>query len=97
MFDEGEIKQHKLPENNDGCHVVATVSCLKRVKIVSPVILRMNFFEAVVDTVYETSEHLILQSNHIPAACFATQPGGEMKDGRWGEGKEGGSEAERRK
>ena len=44
------LKQHKLSENNDGCHVVTTVSYLKRVKIVYPVILQMNFFEVVVDT-----------------------------------------------
>ena len=49
-----------------------------------------------VDTVLETSGHLIIKSNHIPAACFATRPGGEMEDGL-AEGKEGGSEAGRRK
>ena len=51
MFDEGRVEQHKLSENNDGCHVVTTVSYLKRVKIVSPVNLQISFFEAVVDTV----------------------------------------------
>ena len=50
MFDEGGVKQHKLSDNNDGFDVVTTVSYLCRVKIVSPVILRMSFFEAVVDT-----------------------------------------------
>ena len=50
MFDEGRAEQHKLSENNDGCHVVTTISYLKRVKIVSLVILPTSLFEAVVDT-----------------------------------------------
>ena len=51
----------------------------------------MSFSEAVVDTVYETSRHLMLkcESNRMPAACFATRPGGKMEDGRGG-GREGG-------
>ena len=63
----------------------------------------MSFFEAVVDThtLYETSGHLtILKSNEmdIPGACFPTRlalPGWRM-NGR-GVGKEGGSDAGRRK
>ena len=50
MFDEGGVKQHKLSENNDGFHVMTTISYLKRMKIVSPVILHKSFFAAVVDT-----------------------------------------------
>ena len=68
---------------------------LNRVKIVSPVILHMIFFEAVVDIVYETSGHIISQSNgnDIPAACFATRPKppGWRRDGEWtGGSREGG-------
>ena len=59
---------------------------VRGVKIVSPVILHMNFFEAV-DTVYETSGYLIHKSNEhdIPAACFATRPKppGWRRDGEW--------------
>ena len=45
----GGAKQHKLSEN-DGFHVVTTVSYLNLTKVVSPVILHMSFFEAVVST-----------------------------------------------
>ena len=74
-------------------------------------------------TVYETSGHIILQSNEddIPAACFGTRPdppgwrgdggwtgerkgrreearqGGEVRPGTKEKGKEGGTEAWRRK
>ena len=51
MFDEGGVKRCDLSsENNDGFPVVTTVSYFNRVQIVSPVIRRMSFFEAVVDT-----------------------------------------------
>ena len=50
----------------------------------------MNFFGAVVDTLLCKSRvGILLRSNHIPAACFATRAG-EMED-RLGEGgREGG-------
>ena len=93
MFDEGEVKQHKLSENNDCCYVVTIVSYLKRVKntVVSPVIVHMNFFEAMVDTRC-TRRVGILYLNQIIYQLLAWQldpPEGEMEDGR-GVGREGG-------
>ena len=52
----------------------------------------MSFFDAVIDTHRIRDKwvlYLVLRSNHIPAACFATRPGGEIEDGR-GVGREGG-------
>ena len=83
------VSPHKLSESNRGCHFVTTVLYSERVKIVSSVILQRSFFGAVDDTLSETSGHLILASNHIPACCFATRCGGEMEDGPGG-GREGG-------
>ena len=90
VFDKGHVIQHTLFEDNDSCQVVPTVSYLKRVNMVSPVIPQMGFSRLwLTHTVYETSGHLILESNYIAAACFATRPGRETEVYRGG-GREGG-------
>ena len=56
-------------------------------KIVSPVILHMSFFEVVVDTLSVQEEWVSsqLNKNDLPAACFATrpEPPGRRRDGEW--------------
>ena len=73
MLDEGGVKQHKLSENN-GFPSRDYRLILKSSENSFPAILRMSFFEAGVDTVYETGEYLKSNENDIPAACFATRP-----------------------
>ena len=101
MFEEEQVKQHKLSESNGGCHVVTTISYLKRVEIVSPVNLQKSFFEAVVDTHRvrdEWASYIPWYLNQIKYQLLASQLEQEGWRIDWGEeGKEEGSGARRRK
>ena len=48
-------------------------------------------------TVHETSGHIILKSNNIPAPCLQLVPDGRWRMDGGDEGYEGGSEASRMK